>query len=162
MKLKVLILSLLTLIGVGSASAAGKGDIFENDFLKLMFNAVTEAALFSNAGTLTNLHISLHTADPGDAGNQTTSEISYTPYARIAVARTTGGWTVTGASVSPVANIDFAAMTSGTGGLVTHTCIGTAATGTGKILYCGNVDPDINVTAGVTPRLTTATTVTED
>jgi hypothetical protein len=140
-----------------------KGDIFENDWLKLVFNGSAIANLADNAGTspFTSLYVSLHTADPGDAGNQTTSEANYTGYARVAVARTTGGWTVTSNSVSPAANIDFPAATAGTN-TITHFAVGTASTGTGKVLYKGTVAPSISVASGVTPRLTTATTITED
>ena len=93
------------------------GDTFENDLLKLIFNATAIANIADNAATapLTNIEVSLHTADPGEAGTQLTSEITYTGYARVAVARTTGGWTVTANSVSPVANIDFPAGTGGSG-----------------------------------------------
>jgi hypothetical protein len=140
-----------------------KGDTFENDFLKLIFNATAIANLADNAGAspLTNLFVSLHTADPGETGNQTTSEATYTGYARVGVARTSGGFTVTGNSVSPVANIDFPACTGGTN-TITHFAIGTASSGTGKLLYKGTVTPNISVSSGVTPRLTTASTVTED
>ena len=145
-----------------------KGSTFENDFLKLVFNATAIANIADNAATspLTNLYVSLHTADPGDAGTQTTSEAAYTSYARVAVARTTGGWTVTANSgtpdsVSPVANIDFPACTGSTSA-VTHFGVGTASSGTGKLLYSGTVTPNISVSTGVTPRLTTATAITED
>lgn len=140
-----------------------KGDTFENDWLKLIFQATAIANIADNAATspLTNLYVSLHTADPADAGNQTTSETAYTSYARVAVARTSGGWTVTGNSVSPAANIDFPACTGGTA-TITHFGIGTASSGAGKLLYSGTVSPNISVSSGVTPRLTTASTVTED
>jgi hypothetical protein len=140
-----------------------KGDTFENDWLKLIFQATAIANIADNAATspLTNLYVSLHTADPADAGNQTTNETAYTSYARVAVARTSGGWTVTGNSVSPAANIDFPACTGGTA-TITHFGIGTASSGTGKLLYSGTVSPNISVSSGVTPRLTTASTVTED
>lgn len=141
-----------------------KGNTFENDGLKLIFNATAIANIADNAAAspLTNLQVSLHTADPGEAGDQTTNEIAYTGYARIAVARTSGGFTVTGNSVSPAANIDFGEMTAGVGGTVTHFAIGTAASAAGKILYKGTVTPNIVVANGVIPRLTTATAVTED
>jgi hypothetical protein len=140
-----------------------KGNTFENDLLKLIFNATAIANIADNAASspLTNLQISLHTADPGEAGDQTTSEIGYTSYARVAVARTTGGWTVTNNSVSPVANIDFPAGTGGSG-TATHFGVGTAASSTGKLLYKGTVTPNIVTGAGITPRLTTATAITED
>ena len=141
-----------------------KGNTFEADLLKLIFQAVAIANIADNAAAapLTNLYVSLHTADPGEAGDQTTSEIAYTGYARKAVARTTGGWAITGNSISPVANVDFGEMTGGAGGTVTHFAIGTASTGAGKLLYSGTVSPNISVVTGVIPRLTTGSTITED
>lgn len=140
-----------------------KSNTFENDWLKLIFNATAIANLADNAASspLTNLYVSLHTADPGEAGNQTTNEIAYTSYARVAVARTSGGWTVTNNSVSPVANIDFPAATGGSG-TVTYFGVGSASSGAGTLYYSGTVTPNISVTSGVTPRLTTASTITED
>lgn len=79
----------------------------------------------------------------------------------MAVARTSGGWTVSGGAVVPVATISFPPCTGGTE-TVTHFAIGTASSGTGKVLYKGTVTPNIAVANGVTPRLTTATSVTED
>lgn len=140
-----------------------KGNTFENDLLKLIFQALAIANIADNAAIapLTNLYVSLHTADPGEAGDQTTSETTYTGYARVAVARTSGGWTITANSVSPAANIDFPQCTAGTA-TITHFGIGTASTGAGKLLYSGTVTPNISVSNGVIPRLTTATAVTED
>lgn len=140
-----------------------KGNTFENDWLKLIFNATAIANIADNAASspLASLFVSLHTADPGEAGDQTTSEATYTSYARVTVARTSGGWTVTTNSVSPVANIDFPAGTGGSG-TVTHFGVGTAVSGAGKLLYSGTVTPNIVTGNGVTPRLTTASTITED
>lgn len=140
-----------------------KGNTFENDLVKLLFQATAIANIADNAATspLTNLYVSLHTADPGEAGDQTTSEATYTSYARVAVARTSGGFTVTNNSVSPAANIDFPAATGGTN-TITHFAIGTASSGAGKLLYSGTVTPNISVSSGVTPRLTTASTISED
>lgn len=141
-----------------------KGNTFENDLLKLIFNATAIADLAENdtSSPATNLYVSLHTGDPGEAGDQTTSEISYTGYARVAVLRTSGGWTVTGNSVSPAANIDFGQMTAGAGGTVTHAAVGTASSGAGKILYKGAVSPNIVVANGVQPRIASGSTITED
>lgn len=140
-----------------------KGDTFENELLRLIFNATAIGNLADNAATspLTNLQVSLHTADVGETGTQTTNEVAYTSYARVAVARTSGGWTVTANSVSPAANIDFPACTGGTA-TATHWAVGTASSGTGKVLYKGTISPSISISTGVTPRLTTASTVTED
>lgn len=142
---------------------AGKGATFTNDYLKLIFNGTPIANIADNAASspLTNLYMALHTADPGSGGNQTTSEISYTGYARVAVVRTGSGWTVTNSSVSPTAAVDFGEMTGGTGGTATYVSVGTASSGTGKILYSGAVTPSISVTTGVIPRIKTTSTITE-
>lgn len=140
-----------------------KGNTFETDLLALIFNATAIANIADNAATapLTNLFVSLHTADPGEAGTQATSETTYTGYARVSVARTTGGWTVSGGSVSPVANIDFGEDTAGTG-TITHFGVGVASTGATKLLYSGTVTPNITLAVGVIPRLKTTSTITED
>ncbi len=146
------------LIGGGSI-----GDTFENDLMKLIFNATAIANIADNAATspLTNLYASLHTADPGETGNQTTSEIAYTSYARTAVARTSGSWTVTANSVSPAATISFVAGTGGSG-TATYFAVGTVVSSTGKILFSGTVTPNIVCGNGVTPQLTTSTVITID
>ena len=140
-----------------------KGDTFENDWMTLIFQGTANANIADNAATspLTNLFVALHTADPGETGTQSTSEATYTGYARVSVARTSGGWTVTANSVSPVANIDFGACTAGTN-TITHWSVGVASSGATKLLYSGTVSPSISVSSGVTPRLTTASTITED
>ena len=140
-----------------------KGNTFENDLLELIFNATAIANIADNAGTspLTNLYVALHTSDPGEAGDQTTNECGYTSYARVAVARTSGGWTITANSVSPTANIDFPAATGGTE-TATHISIGTDSTGTGKIIYYGAITPNISISTGVVPRISTGSTITED
>lgn len=140
-----------------------KSDAFETALLGLIFNATAIANLADNAASApnTNLYVSLHTANPGEAGNQGTSEATYTSYARVAVARTAGGWTVTANSVSPVATIGFPACTGGAN-TITHFGIGMASSGAGVLLYSGAVAPNIAVSTGVTPQLTTASTVTED
>ncbi len=143
-----------------------KSNSAENNLLKLIFTNTTWANIGDATGIVGStaagsLYASLHTADPGEAGDQTTSETTYTSYARVAVARTTGGWTVTANSVSPVAAITFPAGTGGTG-TVTHFGVGRASTAAGELLYSGTVTPNIAVGNGVTPQLTTGTTITED
>ena len=139
-----------------------KGDTFENDLLKLIFQAVTINDLAENDTTspAANLTVALHTADPGETGTQLTSETAYTGYARVSVVRTAGGWTVTNNSVSPVANIDFGECTAAPGGPITHFSVGTGVAN--KLLYSGTVTPNITMAAGVIPRLKTTSTVTED
>ena len=139
-----------------------KGDTYENDLLKLIFNATAVADLAQDDTTspATTLTVALHTADPGEAGTQATNETAYTGYARVAVARTTGGWTVTGNSVSPAANIDFGECTASAGGPITHFSVGTGVSS--KLLYSGTVTPNITMAVGVIPRIKTTSTITED
>lgn len=151
---------------------AGKGDTFELDILKLIFNATPIANIADNAATspLTNLFVALHTADPGESGTQATSEVTtgaYPNYARATVARTTGGWTCSGSSPAqavPFAAITFPASGAGTGATITHASIGVAVSGASKILYSGPVTPNIPIGTGggVTPSLTTSSSITED
>lgn len=137
-----------------------KSTVYAGDLLELVFNATTIANIADDAATspATTIECALHTADPGAAGNQSTSEATYTSYARVTVARTTGGWTVTSNSVSPVANIVFPTATGGTN-TITHWSAGTGVSN--ALLYSGTVTPNISVTTGIAPTLTTATAGTE-
>jgi hypothetical protein len=135
----------------------------ESNILKLIFNATAWANYADNAASTpqTNVSNALHTADPGDGGSQTTSETTYTSYARVDVARTTGGWTETSGSISPVATISFPAGTGGSG-TITHWSTGKTGGGASAILWSGTVTPNIVSGNGVTPQLTTASTITLD
>src|SRR5215468_8910246 len=125
--------------------AGGKASTFENDLLKLIFNATPIANIADNAATspLTNLYLSLHTADPGAGGNQTTNEATYASYARLAVARTSSGFTVSSNSCVLVSPASFPTPTGGAGEVEQFFAIGTASTGSGKILYRGPITPSI-------------------
>lgn len=138
-------------------------DTTENAIQLLIFNATAWGNYADNTATSpqTNIAVALHTADPTDSGNMSSSETTYTSYARVSVARTSGGWTVTNNSVSPVANIDFTAGTGGSG-TVTHFSTGKTGGGATAILYSGTVTPNISVGSGVTPRLSTSTAITLD
>lgn len=140
-----------------------KGDTFENDFVKLIFQGTAIANIADNAATspLTSLYLSLHTADPGETGSQTTNEATYTSYARVAVARTSSGFTISNNQVTLAANTDFPAATGGTN-TITHFGVGTASSGAGKLLYKGSLSPSISVSSGVTPRINSGVIVTEE
>jgi hypothetical protein len=143
--------------------AGGKATTFENSLLQLIFNGVGISNIADNTATspITNLYISLHTADPGAGGNQSTSEATYTGYTRVAVARTTSGWVVTGNSVSPAATISFPQATGGSE-TETYFAVGTASSGAGEILYRGPLSPSVSISAGVTPQMSTSTAITEN
>ncbi|MGL4489175.1 MAG: phage tail fiber protein, partial [Rhizobiaceae bacterium] len=106
-----------------------KGATFTNDYLNLIYKATAIANVADNAATapITAIHVSLHSADPGSAGNQTTSEVAYTGYVRVSVTRG-AGWTVTANSVSPAATVAFAQCTAGAA-TAYYWMTGTASTG---------------------------------
>jgi hypothetical protein len=141
----------------------GIADNTENNILKLIYNATAWANIAINHTTTpdANTAVALHTADPTDTGTMSTSEANYTSYARASVARTTGGWTVTANSASPVTAISFPAGTGGSG-TVTHFSTGKLGGGASDIFLSGTVTPNIVTGNGVTPQLTTSTTITLD
>lgn len=143
-----------------------KSNAWETALLNLVFNNTNAANIGDATGlrgssTAGSLYLSLHTADPGEAGDQTTSEIGYTSYARVAVARTSSGFTVSGNAVSLAAAATFPAGTGGSG-TATYFGIGTASTGTGELLYSGALSPSVVCGSGVTPQINAGTVVTED
>lgn len=144
-----------------------KSNTFENDLLKHIFNndaiaLIGDATGVRGSTSAGSLYVSLHTADPGEAGDQTTSETAYTNYARVAVARTTGGWTVSGNAVSNAALVQFA-QCGVTGATLTHFGVGTDSSGTGKLLYSGALSSSLAVASGIQPQFAAGELdVTED
>jgi hypothetical protein len=133
-----------------------KSNTFETDLLNLIFlntdiTLIGDAAGLQNSATAGSLYVSLHTADPGEAGTQTSSETSYTNYARVAVARTGAGWTVSGNTASNAALVQFA-QCGVTGATLTHFGVGTDASGAGKLLYSGALTPSLAVSSGIQPQ----------
>ena len=135
-----------------------KGATWTNDYLKLLFNATPVANIADNAASapLTSLYLALCTADPGQAGNdQTTNEATYSGYARQAVARTSGGFTVSGQQVTLTANVDFPAAPPAATDVLQFWTVGTAASGAGKVLYSGPLGTNLGVgTAAVSDTVT--------
>src|SRR5574342_681075 len=131
-----------------------KSNTFENDLLLLIFNnadiaLIGDAAGIQNSATAGSLYVSLHTADPGEAGAQNTNETTYTGYARVAVARSGAGWTVSANAVANAAAITFGQCTSGTP-TITHFGVGTDSSGAGKLLYSGALTASLAVSPGIT------------
>lgn len=146
---------------------AGKIDKFEYDWLRLVFNGVALTNVATTGGT-TALWLGLMTADPTEAGS-TANEGGYTAYARVLTQRSTDGWAVSSgastapASVSPVANVDFPQNTSTSTGTFTHFMLfPSSAASASSGLYHGTLSPSINFSENVTPRITTASSITED
>lgn len=145
-----------------------KSTVMENEFLKLVFNNTAMSGVGDTSGlqpsTTTGVFwITLHTADPGNAGNQATSEAAYTGYSRVAVARNSTGFTVVNSSVNFTSPVDFPECTANAGATITHFGIGDASTGAGKLRFSGTLTPGIIMAVGTIPRInTTANLITED
>lgn len=155
---------------------AGKGTELQRTILSYIFlsSGITTGQTFGSAATstTTTLWVSLHTADPGNAGNQGTSEVAYTGYARIATQRTAsggvGGWTISTTfspcSVFPTTGVTFPQCTTASTVVITNWSVGTSsASGTTTgLYYTGTVTPNISLGANVTASLTSASACTED
>lgn len=125
-----------------------------NSILALIFNATAWADIAENdsSSPLTSLYLSLHTADPGVGNSQLTNEAAYTNYARIPIARTTGGWDVPAGGATANAALAQFAQCGVTGATLTHVAIGTAASGAGTVLYAGALSSSLAVANGIQPQ----------
>ena len=124
-----------------------------NNLLKLIFNGTAWANIADNAASspATQFYLSLHTADPGAGGTQSTNETTYTNYVRIGVVRTSGGWTVATNTATNTALAQFA-ICGATGATLTHVAIGMLSTGAGIILYSGALNSALAVANGIQPQ----------
>lgn len=144
-----------------------KGNDFENELLEHILNnadiaLIGDATGLRGSSTAGSLYIALHTANPDEAGNQSTSEVSYTGYARVAIARSGSAWTVTNNSAVNAAAVTFGQCSSGTP-TATHFSVGVASSSTGKILYKGALSAPLAISSGVTPEFAAGQlNITED
>ncbi len=139
----------------------------ENNLMKLIFTNTAWAGIGDAGGLQPSVaagsyYLSLHTANPGETGDQTTSEANYTSYARVAVNRTAGGWTVSGNQASNTALVQFPQSTGGTN-TITHIGVGTASSGAGELVYYSALNASITVQNLNTPQfLAGSLTITAD
>lgn len=144
-----------------------KSNTFENDLLLLIFNNtdiadIGDAGGLQNSATAGSLYLALHTGDPGEAGTATTNEAAYGSYARVAIARSGAGWTVSSNTATNAALAQFPECTSGSE-TITYVSITTASSGASKILYSGALTASRAISSGIQPQFAaSALTVTED
>lgn len=132
-----------------------KGNTFENDIMAFTFNNTAVS------GIGTSLFIALHTADPGESGDQTTSEAAYTGYTRIGVNRNGGGFTVVANQATNTAEVLFPTSTSGPE-VITHVSVGVNASGASKILYKGALSSSLTVNNNIAPRFVAGAIVVQE
>jgi len=119
-------------------------------FLNTDWANIGDAAGLQNSATAGSFYVALHSSDPGEAGTQSTNEISYTGYARVAVARSGAGWSRSVSTISNVAAVQFGECTAGTA-TATHFSIGVLSSGAGQIIVSGALDASRSISAGITP-----------
>ena len=143
----------------------GKSTTTCNNILALIFNATTWNNFAQNDGSSpnTDLYLSLHTADPGAGGNQSSNETNYPNYLRVAVVRTSTGWAVpSGGATETAALVQFATCGAGSA-TITHVGIGQASgVGATELLYSGSLSTPLSVAVNITPQFAAGDlTVTE-
>jgi len=127
------------------------------EFLEHVLNNADWALIGDAAGLLQsaadgNLYASLHSSDPGASGNQSTNEVAYTSYARVAVSRDGTKWTVTNNVAQNAAAVTFPKCTGSTA-TATHVGIGTAASSTGKLLFRAALSSSLAISNNIVPSL---------
>jgi len=135
-----------------------------NSLLALVLNATAWANVADNAAAspLTSVYLSLHTATPGTGDNQTTNETAYTNYVRVAVLRSTSGWTAPSSGATANAALVQFAQCGASGAAITHVAIGSALSGTGHVFYQGALNASLAVSNLIQPQFAIAAlTVTE-
>lgn len=133
-----------------SVTTAFGGALLSHYFENAAHANVGDATGLPAAATAGSFYISLHTSSPGAGGSQTTNESAYTNYARVAVARSTAGWTVSSLNISNDAAITFPAC-GVTGSTVTHFGIGSASSGAGNLFFFGALTASKAIASGDTP-----------
>ncbi len=136
-----------------SMSNAAENALLQLLFLNADWAGIGDAGGLRGSVSAGNYYVSLHTADPGEAGTQATNEATFVGYARVAIPR--GGlsgvnWTVLANQVANAASVQFAECTGGTETL-THFAFGQDASGAGQILVSGALGAPRNVSSGITP-----------
>ena len=124
-------------------------------FLNTDWANIGDAGGLQNSATAGSFYIGLHSGDPGEAGDQTTSEVAYTSYARVAVARSAGGWTRTVSTIANTALVQFPQCTGSTA-TATHFSIGTASSGAGVLLLKGALSASLAISNGIQPQFAAA------
>lgn len=141
---------------------AAEANLLNLLFVNIDWANIGDAAGLQNSATAGSFYVSLHTADPGEAGDQSTSEVAYTSYARVAVARSAGGWTLTAQTISNTALVQFPTATGGTA-TATYFGIGTDSAGAGNLLMSGALTSSLSISNGIQPQFAAgALTVTVD
>ena len=133
----------------------------ETAFLQLLFTNAAWTGVGDAGGLLPSagagsFYVSLHTADPGEAGTQATSECAYTGYARVAVARSGAGFSVSSDTVSNLITLTFGQCTAGVE-TATYAGIGVASAGATALLFSGALSSSLLIQSPTQPVIAIGT-----
>lgn len=135
-----------------------------NNIVNLMYRATAWANVADNAASspLTQTYVGLHTGNlTAGTNSQAENETSYTNYARVAVARSTGWAAASGGATSNASTISFAQCGT-TGATLTHVSVGVGSSGATAVWHYGALNSSLAVSSGITPQFAaSALTVTE-
>lgn len=126
-----------------------------NDLLNYILRNV--APSWGGTGTL---YLSLHSGTIGSGGDQTTNEITYTGYARVAVTRSSSGAFTVAASGASDNNalIQFGNPTAGSFPITaSHVAIGAAASGAGTAIEFTALNDPLVINLNVQPQFAIGT-----
>ncbi len=136
--------------------ASGFGGTSRTNAMLLMFQNTSWGNMGDTTGlvhstTAGSLFVGLSTGTLSSVSSQTTTQAAYTSYTRVAVARSSAGWTSSTNTITNAAAVTFPACTGGSEtetdfsiGLIT-------GTGAGDNLYWGALTSSLAVSNGITP-----------
>lgn len=128
-----------------------------NDIINYLLRNVSPS--WDGTGTL---YLSLHSGAVGLGGDQTTNEISYTGYARVALTRSSSGAFSAASSGSSSNNalVQFGNCTGGSLPItVTHVSLGENASSTGTVLATGALSSSLIINTNIQPQFAIGTLV---
>jgi hypothetical protein len=132
-------------------------DFWEDDLLELILTNVAapnvgDASGLQPSAGAGSFFTSLMTALPAESvSDQTTNEATYTPYARVGIARSAAGWTVASGVGDNDSAVTFPQATAGSD-TITHFGLGFAVSGVGFLNMVGALAASLAVSVGITPE----------
>jgi len=135
--------------------AGSKKDNFETNLLELIFNNTNLANIGDSTGlrgssTAGNFYIALYSVTPSDSVEGT--EAVFTNYARVAVARSGAGWTVSGNLATNAAAITFPQCGASGETLVSFSINKGETENDDDAIYWGSLTANLAVSSGITPE----------
>lgn len=126
-----------------------------NRVVNLILRAVAWANVADNAAAspFTQVYVAYHTGNlTAGTNSQAENETAYTNYVRVAVARTTGGWSAASGGASSNAATISHAQCGVTGATLSHVSLGPGASGATAVWWYGALNSSLAVANGITPQ----------